>query len=71
MVRTAEKFKNVMVPKAVREAVNQRFPGWTISEDVYLVNFVGAPNDSKVYKMLLQNGNKRIRVKTNEKGEFL
>jgi hypothetical protein len=23
------------------------------------------------YKLVLENGNKRIRVKTNEKGEFL
>ena len=71
MVRTAEKFKNVVVPKAVRETVNQRFPRWTIAEDVYVVNFVGSENDSKVYKLLLENGNKRIRVKTNEKGELL
>jgi hypothetical protein len=71
MVRSVEKFKNVVVPKAVREAVNQRFPRWSISEDVYLVKFVDTPDDSKVYKLLLENGNKRIRVKTNEKGEFL
>jgi hypothetical protein len=71
LLRTAEKFKNVAVPKAVRDAVNQRFPHWAISEDVYVVKYADSPNDSKVYKMLLQNGNKRIRVKTNEKGEFL
>ena len=26
---------------------------------------------TKVYKVTLQNGDKRIRVKTNDKGEFI
>ncbi len=71
LLRTAEKFKNVAVPKPVRDAVNEKYPKWTISQDVYLVNYTDSPGDKKIYKLVLENGNKRIRVKTNEKGEFL
>jgi hypothetical protein len=71
LLRTAEKFKNVTVPQPVRDAVNQKYPRWAISQDVYVVNYTDSPGDKKVYKLVLENGNKRIRVKTNEKGEFL
>ncbi|MFN4764354.1 nicotinate-nucleotide adenylyltransferase [Gillisia sp. Q332] len=71
LLRTAEKFKDIALPKAVAEAVAKRFPGWTIAEDVYLVNYHEAKGASKKYKLLLENGDKRMRVKTDEKGNFL
>jgi len=71
LLRTVEKFKNVSVPPAVRDAVAQRFPQWAISNDVYLVKYDDSKGAKKVYKLLLQNADKRVRVKTNEKGEFL
>jgi hypothetical protein len=71
ILRTVEKFKNIGLPVPVRESVAQRFPQWSISKDAYLVNYYNTEGATKVYKMLLQNGSKRIRVKTNEKGEFL
>jgi hypothetical protein len=71
LLRTVEKFKKVSVPPAVRAAVGQRFPQWAISDDVYLVNFDDANGAKKVYKLLLQNGDKRLRVKTDENGDFL
>jgi len=71
LLRTAERFKNVAVPAVVRTAVSERFPNWGITEGVYRVSYVtdGAPRMD--YKLVLQNGNKRMRVKMNEKGEFL
>lgn len=71
LLRTAEKFKNVMVPSVVRDAVAKRFPQWGITENVYLVNYNDGSGATKVYKLLLENGDKRLKVKTNEKGEFL
>ncbi|MEX2513648.1 MAG: nicotinate-nucleotide adenylyltransferase [Cyclobacteriaceae bacterium] len=71
LLRTAEKFKNVEVPKAVRESVAKRFPQWVISKDVYLVNYHDEKGSKKTYKLLLENGNKRLKVKTDENGEFL
>jgi hypothetical protein len=71
LLRTVEKYKNVAIPKAVREEVTTRFPGWAITKDVYLVNYKEDRGATKVYKLLLENGDKRMKVKTNEKGEFL
>jgi len=74
LLRTAEKFKEVAVPNNVRLAVAKRFPNWTIANDVYLVRYREA-NDGRVtkqlYKLVLQNGEQRMRVKINDVGEFL
>lgn len=72
VLRTAERFSNVVLPTMVRTAVTETYPEWTIAKDVYLVNYHAESNHlSKVYKMVLENGDKRKRVKTDEKGNFL
>lgn len=71
LIRTAERFKNVALPSVVRTAVGTRYPNWTISNDIFLVKYEDASGARKVYKMLLRNGSKRLRIKTNDKGEFL
>jgi hypothetical protein len=73
IIRTAERFKNVALPPSVREAVSKKYPEWSITKDFYLVNYYAdSKNPSKkIYKLLLENGSKRLRVKTNEKGEFI
>lgn len=71
IIHTAEKFKNIALPKAVTEAVASRFPQWSVSKDVYLVNYLGESREPrKLYKLLLENGSKRLRIKTNDKGEI-
>lgn len=71
LLRTAEKFKNVALPQAVRDAVAERFPNWSITGDVYLVNYYGENDVKKRYKILLENGDKRMKIKTDDKGNFL
>ena len=71
LLRTAERFENVALPRAVIEAVAKKFPEWVISKDVYLVNYQDAKGATKRYKLVLENGDKRMRVKTDEKGNFL
>jgi hypothetical protein len=71
LLHTAEKYKDVALPVAVREAVTKRFPQWAITRDVYLVSYFEEKGATKTYKLTLQNGDKRMKVKTNEKGEFL
>ncbi|MCC8426418.1 hypothetical protein [Mucilaginibacter sp. UR6-11] len=70
LLRTAENFKNTKLPRAIREAVEKRFPQWSISKDAYLVNYFNDNGAKKKYKLVLENGDKRIRVTTNELGEF-
>ncbi|SDS48701.1 hypothetical protein SAMN04515667_2285 [Formosa sp. Hel1_31_208] len=71
LIRTIEKFKNVKLPEKVREAIAKRFPNWTMTSDVYKVDF--HKNNvvaKKQYKVRLENGDKRMKVKLDEKGNF-
>lgn len=72
LIRTIEKYKNVKLPKTVREAIAKRFPNWTAVSDFYKVNFhyMNEVTD-KLYKVKLENGDKKMRVKINEKGDFM
>lgn len=72
LIRTVERYKNVKLPLAVREAVVERFPNWSIDKDIYRVTYSDSKWDSKkTYKLKLTNGEKTIRVKTDEYGNFL
>ncbi len=71
LLRTAERFKNVKLPTAVRTALTNKYPNWSLTKDIYLVNFYVDNDARKLYKLVLENGNKRIRVKSNEAGEFI
>lgn len=72
LLRTAEKYKDIRLPSAVAKAVVTQYPNWSITKDVYLVNYFSADGGSaeKKYKLVLQNGSKRLRVQVNEKGEI-
>ncbi|MEL0456295.1 nicotinate-nucleotide adenylyltransferase [Flavobacteriaceae bacterium SZ-1-7] len=72
VIRTIERFKNIKLPKDVRDALATRFPNWDLDKDVYSVTYhtVG-PNVKKQYKVKLTNGDEVVRVKINEEGDFL
>ena len=59
------------VVHAVRTAVADRYPNWGISKNIYRVNYEDERGAKKVYKLILENGKKRLRVKVNETGEII
>ena len=71
LLRTVERFKNMDLPTVVYESVRDRFPGWDISKDIYLVNYHQKTGATKKYKLKLENGDERLRVKLDENGIFL
>lgn len=73
LLRTAEKYKDIGVPQHIKQVVAKKYPGWKIAKDVYLVNYYAKEGGitTKLYKILLENGDKRMRIKINDKGEFL
>ena len=71
IVRTIERFENVKLPIAVRDAVAERFPKWAIVKDVYRVTYNQEKGANKSYKLKLKNGEKIMRVKMDDTGEFL
>jgi hypothetical protein len=71
IIRTFEKFKNTSLPNAVSAAVYKRFPNWEIVSDVYRVTYNEKEGAKKSYKLKLRNGDKTMKVKIDENGEFL
>lgn len=71
VLRTIEKFKDVALPVVVRDAVAERFPNWEIVSDVYRVKYNDNKGAKQTYKLRLENGDKTMRVKINEDGEFM
>ena len=72
LIRTIERYKNVKLPFAVSKALVERFPNWTVDKDIYKVIYSEEKWESKkTYKLKLTNGEKKIRVKTDEDGNFL
>lgn len=71
ILRTVERFKDITLPMSVRDAVADRFPGWTITKDVYVVNYHEKKGANKTYKLKLENGDETLRVKIDHMGNFL
>lgn len=71
IIRTIERFEDVKLPTAVRDAVAERFPNWAIVKDVYRVTYNQDKGANKSYKLKLKNGDKTMRVKIDDTGEFL
>jgi hypothetical protein len=72
IIQTIEKFTDVKLPTAVAKAVTKRFPQWKIAKDVYLVNFSDHKESAKKrYKITLENGDQRLKIKTDAEGNFL
>lgn len=71
LLRTVERFKDINLPAAVKNAVLDRFPEWTITKDNYIVHYHDTKGSTKKYKLKLENGDKTLRIKVDEKGKFL
>ena len=72
VLRTVERFKDIKLPDMVSKSIMKRFPGWTVTKDLYLVNYHDRKGvTKKMYKLRLENGDQLIRVKTDDEGNFL
>ncbi|WP_242086906.1 nicotinate-nucleotide adenylyltransferase [Aestuariivivens sediminis] len=72
ILRTIERFKDVKLPKKVREALGTRYPNWNFEKDVYHVTYFSkGAKVKKQYKVKLTNNDQVIRVKLDETGDFL
>jgi hypothetical protein len=71
IIRTIERFKDVALPNEVRTALLERFPNWTVSKDIYRVTYSDEKGAKKIYKLVLVNGDEKMRVKIDHIGTFL
>ncbi|WP_298493659.1 nicotinate-nucleotide adenylyltransferase [uncultured Algibacter sp.] len=70
LLSTAERYKNIKLPIPVSKAIAERFPNWYVSKNIYLVNYHDSGKTRKLYKITLENGEQRIRVKVDDRGNF-
>ena len=72
MLRTIEKFTNYQLPDQVMTAIKDRFPKWKVVKDVYRVSYHHKKGDAKKsYKVILENGDKRMKLKMDGDGNFM
>lgn len=71
LLMTVEKFNNIKPPRVVVNAIMNNYPGWKITNDIYLVNYHHNSGVTKKYKLLLEKDNEFIKVKTDGKGNYL
>lgn len=68
---TLEKFSNSKLPPTVLNSVIHKFPGWSISKNTYSVTYNQRKGVDKSYKLILENGTRRIKIKTDGVGNIL
>lgn len=71
IIRTSERFKDIALPLDVVNAVLKKYPGWTIGSDFYLVTYNKNKGVKKMYKLFLEKGKEKKRVKTDDMGQFI
>jgi len=71
IISTVERFNDIRLPLAVSNAIVEKYPGWMITGDIYLVTYKRNKNIKKVYKLFLEKEGNIRRVKTDEDGNFI
>ncbi len=71
IVKTIERYSDVVPPKSVKKTVTKHYPGWTITDDIYKVSYHETKGVTQTYKLLLKNGKEKIRIITDANGNIL
>ena len=71
IIRTSERFVDISLPLTVSNAIVDRYPGWRISSDIYLVTYKRDGVMNKTYKLFIEKNGIHQRVKTDGNGKFL
>lgn len=71
ILNSYEKFNDVSVPPAVRNAVYNEFPNWKIYSDTYLVTYYSDKKAKRVFKLKIKKDNKRKTLKLDVSGNLI
>lgn len=71
IIRTIERYKDIALPKAITGAILKRFPKWTITKDIYLIRYNEKDGAKMKYKIALENGKEKLKVKLDGAGNFI
>jgi len=67
LVKTSQSFKDIVLPLNVRRELYKNHTGWTMVQNKYLASGKGDRIDKEVYKIKIENGNKRQNIKIDPK----
>lgn len=72
IINSIERYKNVLLPKLIRDACQQEYPNFKIQKDIYLVSYNYNQNSvKKYYKVQLTDGSKKKLLKIDTNGVVL
>lgn len=66
---SSEKYKNIACPVDVRNTLSTEYRDWKMKSNTYFVHYSKEGELRRVYKIELENGNKKLAVKLNPKGK--
>ena len=71
ILRTAEKYKELDLPTPVLESIAKRFPNWSITKNIYRVFYHETDGVKMKYKLTLEYGDQRMKIKVDDEGNFM
>jgi len=71
ILNSFEKFNDVSVPPAVRNAVYNEFPDWKIYSDTYLVTYYSGKEAKRVFKLKIKKDNKKKTLRVDVNGNLI
>ncbi|CAM1342143.1 hypothetical protein [Tenacibaculum aestuarii] len=70
IMSSIERYKNILLPKTVRTAINNKYPGWVIYKDVYLVTYRDNSKSKQVFKVQIRKDGEKKNLKLDYDGNI-
>jgi hypothetical protein len=71
IIKTIEKFNNIRIPLAIRNALSEKYSDWQVVKDLYVVHYTDTYGAEKVYEIKLKKDSKTLKVKLDERGNYI
>ena len=69
ILNSIERYKNIALPKAIRDVCLKQYPDYRIHKDFYLVSYDYNENTAKkIYKVQMRNGSSKKNLKIDANG---
>ena len=70
IMSSIERYKNVLLPRTVRDVINEKYPGWIIYKDIYLVTYRDNSKSKQVFKVQIRKDGEKKNLKLDYDGNI-
>ena len=70
IMSSIERYKNILLPKTVRDAINNKYPGWIIHKDIFLVTYRDDRKAKQVFKVQIRKDRDKKNLKLDYDGNI-